>query len=110
MMVNDVFSSSVRSLVLGHHHCTRTRLGGTRQWLKTLGALPSAMATRWRSDETLSIIPMNSLFAGDGIVRCATRWLTVAAALRRPNGSAVGSLRAECSGERVRRRGSPLDD
>ena len=46
MMVNDIFSSSVRSLVLGHHHCTRTRLGGTQQWLKALGALPSAMATR----------------------------------------------------------------
>ena len=38
----------------------------------------------------LSIIPTNSLFAGDGIVHCATRWLTVAAALRRPNGNAVG--------------------
>ena len=38
----------------------------------------------------LSIIPMNSLFVGDRIVRCATRWLTVAAALRRPNGSAIG--------------------
>ena len=32
----------------------------------------------------LSIIPTNSLFAGDGIVRWATRCLTIAAALRRP--------------------------
>ena len=58
---------------------------------------------------TLLIIPMNSLFTGDGIVRCATRWLTVAAALRRPNESAVGALHAECFGERVRRCGSSLD-
>ena len=57
----------------------------------------------------LLIIPMNSLFAGDGIVRCATRWLTVAAALRRPNGNAVGAHRAECSEDRVRRRRSSLD-
>ena len=64
---------------------------------------PRPFARRpWRDSVTLLIIPMNSLFAGDGIVRCATRWLTVAAALRRPNGNAVGALRAECSGERVR--------
>ena len=59
---------------------------------------------------TLSIIPTNSLFAGDGIVRCVTRWLTVTAALRRPNESAIGALHAECFGERVRRHGSSLDD
>ena len=53
--------------------------------------------------------PYNSLFEGDRIVCCATRWLTVAAALRRPNGSAIGALHAECSGERVGRRGSSLD-
>ena len=57
----------------------------------------------------LLIIPMNSLFMGEEIVRCATRWLTVDAALRRLNGSAFGALRAECSRERVRRRGSSLD-
>ena len=57
----------------------------------------------------LSIIPMNSLFAGDRIMCCATRWLTVTTALWRPNGSAVGALHAECSRERVRRCGSPLD-
>ena len=51
----------------------------------------------------LSIIPVNSLFAGDGIVCCATRWLTVAVALRRPNGSIVGALHMMCS----RERGSP---
>ena len=58
---------------------------------------------------TLSIIPMNSLFAGDGIVRCATRWLTVAAVLWRPNVSSIEALRVECSRERVRWRGSSLD-
>ena len=57
----------------------------------------------------LSIIPMNSLFVGDEIMRCATRWLTVTAALRRPNGSTVRALRAECSRERVRWHGSSLD-
>ena len=58
----------------------------------------------------LSIIPMNSLFMGDEIVRCATRWLTVAVALRRPNGSTVRALYMECSRERVRWHGSSLDD
>ena len=46
----------------------------------------------------LLIIPTNS-FEGDEIVCCATRWLTVAAALRRPNGSTVGALHVECSRE-----------
>ena len=27
---------------------------------------------------TFSITPTNSLFMGDGIMRCATRWLTIA--------------------------------
>jgi len=54
----------------------------------------------------LLIIPMNSLFMGNGIMPCATRWLTVVAVLRSLNGSTVGALCAECSGERVRRRGS----
>ena len=59
-------------------------------------------------DYTL-IIPMNSLFVGDGIARCATRWLMVAAALRRTNGSAIKVLHAECSEERVRQHRSSLD-
>jgi len=50
-----------------------------------------------------SITPMNSLSAGGETIRCATRWLTVAAALRRPNGSTVGVLYVGCFGE----RGSP---
>ena len=33
-------------------------------------------------------------------MRSATRWPAVAAALRRPNGNAVGALRTWCSGER----------
>jgi len=57
----------------------------------------------------LSIIPVNSLFAGDGIVRCATRWLTVAVALRRPNGSTVGALHVEYFREGVRQHGPSLD-
>ena len=32
-------------------------------------------------------------------MRSATRWPAVAAALRRPNGNAVGALRTWCSGE-----------
>ena len=49
---------------------------------------------------TCSITPTNSLFMGGRTMRRATRWLTVAAALRRPNGSAVGAHRMWCSGER----------
>ena len=59
---------------------------------------------------TLSIIPKNPLFAGDEIARWATRCLTVAAALRRPNGNAVEARRVERSGERVMWRGASLDD
>ena len=55
----------------------------------------------------LLIISMNSLFAGDGIACWATRWLTVATALRRPNKNAVEALRVERFEERVRRRGPP---
>ena len=58
---------------------------------------------------TLLIIPTNSLLTGDGIVHCATRWLTVATALRRPNRSAVRALCVECHKERVRWHGSSLD-
>ena len=68
-----------------------------------------SMRRLWRDSMMLSIIPTNSLFAGDGIVRCATRWLTVIVVLWRPNGSTVGALRAECSREGVRRCGSSLD-
>ena len=57
----------------------------------------------------LSIIPTNSLFMGDEIMRYATRWLTVAVALRRPNESTVGALHVGYFIERVRRRGSSLD-
>ena len=53
--------------------------------------------------------PHKLVVRGGRIVCCATRWLTVAAALRRPNGSAIEVLHAECSEERVRRRGSSLD-
>jgi hypothetical protein len=63
----------------------------------------------WRDFMMLSIIPMNSLFVGDEIMRCAIRWLTVATVLQRLNGSAVGALHVECFRERVRRRGSSLD-
>ena len=58
---------------------------------------------------TLSTIPTNSFFVGDGIARCATRWLAVAAVLRRPNGNTVEVLHAEHSRERVRQHGSSLD-
>ena len=58
---------------------------------------------------TLSIIPTNSLFAGDGITRWATRWLTVAAVLQRPNGNTIEACRVERSRERVRRRGASLN-
>ena len=37
--------------------------------------------------------PKNSSFVGDGGVRCAIRWPTIYVALRRPNGSAVETLR-----------------
>ena len=41
----------------------------------------------------MPLFPMNPSFIGDEGVHCATRWPTVSAALRRPNGSAVGALR-----------------
>ena len=70
---------------------------------------PGPSTRRLRRDSmTLSIIPTNSLFAGDGIARWATRWLTVAAALRRPNENVVEALCVERSVERVRRHGASL--
>ena len=66
-----------------------------------------SMRRPWRDFVTLLIIPTNSLFMGDGIVRCATRWLTVVTALQRPNGSAIEALHAECSREGVRWHGPP---
>ena len=53
----------------------------------------------WKDSMMYSVIPMNSSFVGDGGMRYATRWQTVSAALRRPNGSAVGALRMRYSGE-----------
>ena len=71
---------------------------------------PGSSARRpWRDSVMLSIIPRNSLFMGDGIVHCATRWLTVAVALQRPNGSVIRALCAEHSGEGVKPCGSSLD-
>ena len=62
---------------------------------------PSSSVWRLRRDSmTCSITPMNLLFVGGRTMRRATRWLTVAAVLWRPNESAVGALRMWCSGER----------
>ena len=58
----------------------------------------------WKDSVTYSVIPTNSSFVGDEGVRCATRWLTVSAVLRRPTGSTVGVLRTRYFGE----SGSPL--
>ena len=74
-------------------------------WLPLLESEPegdpgSSARRSWKDSAMCSITPTNSLFTGDGIIRCAIRWLTVAAALRRPNGSTVGALRTRCSGER----------
>jgi hypothetical protein len=68
-----------------------------------------SMRRSWRDSVILLIIPANSLFAGDGITRCATRWRMVAVALRRPNRRAIKALRAESSKDRVRQHGSSLD-
>ena len=62
--------------------------------------------TRRSSKDSMAYlaIPTNSSLAGDGGVRCATRWPTVSAALRRPDESAVEELRMRYS----RASGSPL--
>ena len=53
----------------------------------------------WKDSTTYSVIPTNSSFVGDGCIRCATRWPTVPAALRRPNGNAAKVPRVRCFGE-----------
>ena len=71
--------------------------------LELESTLGSSARRPWMDSMMLLIIPTNSLFAGDGIMRRATRWPMVSAVLHRPDRSVVGVLRMRYS----RESGSP---